>query len=301
MTYAQLLAPDFLLILCGYLVCRYTPLNRAVWQPVEGLVYYLLFPVLLFQSIVKSPIDVGEAAGLVGAGVGTTLCGVALAYSLPHLPWLGRRIDRRDHAAAAQVAFRFNSFIVLALAERLGGAPGLLMLAVLIGVCVPLVNVAAVWPMARGGELGFARELLRNPLIIATATGLAANLLGLRIPPWLEPAVGRIGAASLALGLMAAGAGMQFGLLARGKLLSASVLCIRHLAMPLMAWAFARLLRLDAVQTSVLMAFCGVSTASSCYVLAKRMGHNGAYVAGLVTLSTVLGVASLTFALGVLR
>ena len=100
---AQLLIPDFSLILCGYLVCRYTPLNRAVWQPVESLVYYLLFPVLLFQSIVKSPIDVGEATGLVVAGVGTLLCGVALAYSLPHLPWLGRHIDRRDHAAAAQV------------------------------------------------------------------------------------------------------------------------------------------------------------------------------------------------------
>ena len=299
--YAQLLIPDFSLILCGYLVCRYTPLNRAVWQPVESLVYYLLFPALLFQSIVKSPIDVGEATGLVVAGVGTLLCGVALAYSLPHLPWLGRRIDRRDHAAAAQVAFRFNSYLVLALAERLAGAQGLLMVAVLIGVCVPLVNVAAVWPMARGGQRGFWGELLRNPLIIATATGLVANALGLRIPGWLEPAVGRIGAASLALGLMAAGAGMQFGLLRRGKLLSASVLSIRHVALPLIAWAWVLLLGLDATQAQALMVFCAVSTASSCYVLTARMGYNGAYVAGLVTLSTALGVLSLPFGLGLLR
>ncbi len=39
----------------------------------------------------------------------------------------------------------------------------------------------------------------------------------------------------------------------------------------------------------------------SCYVLAARMGYNGAYVAGLVTLSTLLGLASLPFALGFLR
>lgn len=299
--YALMLLPDFSLILCGYLICRFTPLNRAVWQPVESLVYYLLFPVLLFQSIVKSPIDLGEASGLVAAGVGTMLCGVALAYSLPHLPWLGRRLDRREHAAAAQVAFRFNSFLVLALADRLAGAQGLLMVAVLIGVCVPVANVAAVWPMARGGQRGLAGELLRNPLIIATATGLAANLLGLRIPGVLEPAVSRIGAASLALGLMAAGAGMQFGLLKRGKLLSASVLAIRHLAQPLIAWTLALLLRLDATQSAVLMAFCAVSTASSCYVLAARMGYNGAYVAGLVTLSTLLGLVSLPIALGLPR
>jgi predicted permease len=299
--YAQLLVPDFSLILCGYLLCRFTPLNRSVWQPVESLVYYLLFPVLLFQSIVKSPITVGEASGLIAAGLGTGLCGIALAYSLPHLPWLGRHIDRRDHAASAQVAFRFNSFIVLALAERLAGAQGLLMAAVLIGVCVPLFNVAAVWPMARGGRQGFVRELVRNPLIVATATGLAANLLGFRIPFWMEPTVSRISAASLALGLMAAGAGLQFGLLTRSKLLSTALLAIRHVVQPQIAWGLARLLGLDAAQTAVLMAFCAVSTASTCYVLAARMGHNGAYVAGLVTLSTVLGAVSLPLALGMVR
>ena len=301
MNYAQLLFPDFSLILCGYLICRYTALNRTVWQPVESLVYYLLFPVLLFQSIVKSPIDLNAASGLMAAGLLSGLCGIGLAYALPHLPWLGKHLDARDHAASAQVAFRFNSFIGLALAERVAGSQGLLMIAVLIGVCVPLFNVAAVWPMARQGKHSFARELLRNPLILATATGLAANLLGFRIPGWMEPTVTRIGAASLALGLMAAGAGMQFGLLQRSKLLSLSVLSIRHLLQPLIALGVALLLRLDPVQTTVLLAFSALPTASTCYVLAARMGYNGPYVAGLVTLSTLLGLASLPFALGVLR
>ncbi|MDA8456288.1 AEC family transporter [Acidovorax sp. GBBC 3334] len=301
MNYAQLLFPDFSLILFGYLVCRYTPLNRSVWQPVESLVYYLLFPVLLFQSIVKSPIQVGEASGLIAAGVLTGLSGIALAYLLPRMPGLSGRLDERDHAASAQVAFRFNSFIGLALAERLAGAQGLLLIAVLIGVCVPLFNIAAVWPMARAGRHGFLKELARNPLIIATATGLVANLLGFRIPAWMEPSVNRVGAASIALGLMSAGAGMQLGLLTRSKLLSASVLAIRHLVQPLVAFLMARWFGLDAVQTTVLMAFSALPTASTCYVLAARMGYNGPYVAGLVTLSTVLGVLSLPFALGVLR
>lgn len=301
MNYAQLLLPDFSLILGGYLICRYTALNRTVWQPVESLVYYLLFPVLLFQSIVKSPIDLNAASGLMAAGLISGLCGIGLAYALPHLPWLGKHLDPRDHAASAQVAFRFNSFIGLALAERVAGSQGLLMIAVLIGVCVPLFNVAAVWPMARQGQHSFARELLRNPLILATASGLVANLLGFRIPDWMEPTVHRIGAASLALGLMAAGAGMQFGLLQRSKLLSLSVLSIRHLVQPLIALGVALLLRLDPVQTTVLLAFSALPTASTCYVLAARMGYNGPYVAGLVTLSTLLGLVSLPFALGVLR
>ena len=301
MNFAQLLFPDFSLILCGYLVCRYTPLNRTVWQQVETLVYFVFFPVLLFQSIVKSPLDIGSTSGLIGAGWTVGLTGIVLAYSLPYWPWLGRHVPARDHAASAQVAFRMNSFIGLALAERLAGPQGLLLIAVLIGVCVPLFNVAAVWPMARQGQRGFAGALLRNPLIIGTASGLLANLLGLSIPGWLEPTVSRIGAASLPLGLMAAGAGMQFGALGRAKSMAVVLLTIRHLLLPLAAFGLARLFGLDPVQTTVLLAFSALPTAPSAYVLAARMGYDGAYVAGLVTLSTLLGMVSLPFALGVLR
>jgi predicted permease len=68
-----------------------------------------------------------------------------------------------------------------------------------------------------------------------------------------------------------------------------------------MAYGLAQTFALDHTQTSVLLAFSALPTASSCYVLAARMGYNGAFVAGLVTLSTLLGMASLPFALGVLR
>lgn len=298
MNFLQLLLPDFSLVLCGYLVCRYTALGRTVWEQVESLVYFFLFPVLLFQSIVRSPLDLGATSSLIAAGLVMGLAGIALAYLLPHLPGLKERIAPREHAGAAQVAFRFNSYIGLALAERLAGAQGLLLLAVLIGVCVPLFNVAAVWPMARHAQSGFVRALVRNPLIIATALGLAANFAGLRIPAWLEPSVSRVGGASIPLGLMAAGAGMRLAHLAEQKALTAGLLTIRHLLLPLVAAALAWAFRLDPVQATVLLAFSALPTASSCYVLASRMGYNGPHVAGLVTLSTLLGMASLPFALG---
>jgi len=126
------------------------------------------------------------------------------------------------------------------------------------------------------------------------------NLLGFAIPQWLAPSVNRIGASSIALGLMVAGAGMQFSSLARAKVLTASLLTIRHLLMPLIAWGLARAFGLGTPETLVLLAFSALPTASSCYVLAARMGYDGPFVAGLVTLSTVLGVASLWLALGLL-
>ena len=299
--YAQLLFPDFSLILCGYLVCRYTALNRTVWEQVESLVYFFLFPVLLFHSIARTPLDLQAASHLIMAGFLLGIGSIAMSYVLPKLPFVRQHIDTRLHAASAQVAFRFNSFIALALAERIAGPQALLLIAVLIGVCVPLFNVAAVWPMARHAQRSFARELARNPLILATASGLLANIVGLHIPSWTEPTLQRIGAASLALGLMAAGAGMQFGHLMAAKTLAVALLTIRHLLTPLLAYGLALCFALDSTQTSVLLAFSALPTASSCYVLAARMGYNGAFVAGLVTLSTLLGMLSLPFALGVLR
>ena len=163
-----------------------------------------------------------------------------------------------------------------------------LLIAFILGVAIPAGII-------------YLRELLRNPLIIATVSGLAANLAGLHIPGWMAPTVSRIGNAALVLGLMAAGAGMQWGHLQHTRLLSVLLLGIRHLLLPLLAWAVARLLGLDATQTTVLLAFSALPTASSCYVLAARMGYNGPYVAGLVTLSTLLALASLPFALGLPR
>lgn len=300
MNFFELLFPDFSLIVIGWLVCRYTALGRSVWQQVDGLVYYFLFPVLLFQAIVRKPLDLGATSGLIGGGIALALAGIAMAYLVPHLPWLRRHVDTREHAASAQIAFRFNSYITLAIVERMLGGPGVALVAVLIGFCVPLFNVAAVWPMARHANSHFGAALVRNPLIIATVSGLAANLAGFSIPAWVEPAVSRISEAGIALGLMAAGAGMQFASLGQAKALAVSVLSIKHLGMPLAALGLSRLFQLDTLQTTVLLAFSAMPTAPSSYVLAAKMGYNGPLVGALVTLSHALGAVSLTFALGLL-
>ena len=271
-----------------------------MWQQVEFLVYYLLFPVLLFHSIVKSPLDIQATSSFLLAGIVIGLGAIALSLSMPYWPGFRHNINSKDYAAGAQVGFRFNSFIALALSERLAGAEGLLLISVLIGFCVPMFNIAAVWPMARHSDTGFWRELIRNPLILATTGGLAFNLAGFTVPMWIDPTLSRIGAASLALGLMSAGAGLDMKALNQGKLIAAGVLSIKHFFLPCMAWAMAHYFRLNTLQTNVLLIFSALPTASTCYVLASRMGYNGPYVAALVTVSTLLGMLSLPFALGVL-
>ncbi len=289
------LLPDFLLILTGWVVCRYTALDRPVWDAAERLVYYLLFPVLLFNSIVRSPLQPGQTLSLAGAGLATAACGIALAFSLRLLPW----VDPRLHAAGAQTVFRFNSFIALALAERIGGPQGLAWMALVMALCIPVGNIAAVWSLARHGGHSYSRELLRNPLILATVAGLIANVAGLRLPDAVTTTLQRIGLAALPLGLMAVGAGLHLGGLKASPRLAAALLALRHAALPAVACGIAVALDLSPPQRAILVLFAALPTSSSTYVLAARMGGNGAFVAGIVTLSTLLGMLSIPFWLAV--
>jgi malonate transporter len=297
MSDALLLLPDFALIVTGFLICRHTALNRSVWDGAERLVYFVLFPCLLFTAILRNPLDASTALPLAGCALGVVAAGVALSLGLGR--WPG--VDARLHASGAQTAFRFNSYVALALADRLGGAPAVASMALIVSLVVPVCNVAAVWPLARHGGHGYGRELLRNPLIIATVSGLVCNLAGLRLPDLAMTTLARIGQAALPLGLMAVGAGLQMGALREAPRLAAALLAIKHAVMPALAIPLVILVGLPPLQQSVAVAFAAMPTASSAYVLAVRLGGHGPYVAGLVTVSTLLAMAGLPLALGLWR
>ncbi len=283
-----LLFPDFALIALGFALRNWTALQRDVWAGVERLVYYVLFPALLFSTSSRANYTLAGAAPLIEAGVGSLLVGIALGYAA-----LGLAADRRCAASGAQCAFRFNSYIALAVADGIGGRQAVSLVAVLIAFCVPLSNAAAVWALARHGRRGLLGELMRNPLLLAPVAGLLAHALGLAPPRLLWPVFDRLGGAAIALGLMTVGAGLQLGDLHRQWRLSAWLIAVRHLIVPLTAWALAHALRLPPAQTLVVVLFAAVPTASSAYVLAARMGGDAPYVAGVVSLSTILGAVSL--------
>lgn len=296
MSNTLLLLPDFLLIVLGFVLCHRSVLNRPIWEAAEKLVYYLLFPVLLFNSILKSPLQPTQTLSLAAAAVCTVAAGVVIAFAIGR--WPG--VDARLHASGAQTAFRFNSFIGLALSERLGGPQGLAWMALCIALCVPLCNVAAVWPLARHGGHSYGRELLRNPLILSTVVGLIANLAGLKFPEAVATTLQRIGLAALPLGLMATGAGLHFGRLKSAPGLAAAFMAVRHAVLPALAIGLTAALALPPEQRTIIVLFAALPTASSAYVLAARMGGDGGYVAGLVTLSTLIGMLSVPLWLAVL-
>ena len=100
---------------------------------------------------------------------------------------------------------------------------------------------------------------------------------------------------------MAVGAGLQIGALREAPRLAAALLTIRHALLPLVGVVLALWAGLPPAQQAIVVAFAALPTASSAYVLAARMGGHAGYVAGLVTLSTLIGMAGLPAALMLLR
>lgn len=289
MSVALLILPDFLLIGLGALLRRFPALDASLWVGIERLVYFVLFPALLFRSLATAPLQLQDAAALLGVGVAFTLCGVALsALAQPVL-----RLPANVFAACFQCGFRFNTYVAFALASRLAGDTGLALISLLVGVLVPIVNVAAVGMLARGRGGRPVVEIARNPLVIACTAGIAFNLAVLPIPPLAGRVLELLASAALPLGLLAVGAGLR---LESGTLRPAAVLWwngLKLLVLPALAFAFARMAMLSPLETRIAVLMAAVPTATSAYILAVQMNGTGAPVALLITSGTLLATLTL--------
>jgi predicted permease len=294
-----LLAPDLTLIAIGFALHRSYFRDQAFWPVLEKLTYFVLFPALLFATVSRTPIQAAEAGPTLAAALGAVAAGVVLGY-------LARPVlkpDERQFASGVQCAFRFNSYVFLALSHRLAGEAGLSLAAVIIGIAVPPINVAAVWPLARNAGSGLAKELARNPLLVATMAGLIANLLGVRLPELAENTLLRLGSASLVLGLLSAGAGLRMGAFAerdpavraRTLKLAGWFIAVKLAAMPLVALGLSQLLKLPPVPAQIVVAYAALPTAPAAYILASRMGGDGAFVAMLVSATLIASAFALPF------
>jgi malonate transporter and related proteins len=286
---AFLLLPDFLLILLGFILVRFTHLDKNIWTSAEKLVYYLLFPALLFNAINQTRFDWGGTYTMI------FVAGIAF-FSAMGLSFISKWIFKPTDlswSSGFQTAFRFNSYIAFAAAGRLAGEEGVALMALISGCLVPIANAAAVWSLAKHSESHIFKELIKNPLIIATVLGLISNVLGLRLPDYLALSLSRLGAASIALGLLSVGAGLMWVKSKKDGALVAYWTGIKLLACPAIALFFGKYFDLPQAQLNSVVLFAAMPTATSAYVLANRMGGDGPLVAICISVMTLAAALTL--------
>ncbi len=280
---ALLLSPDFALILLGAGIRRWMHLGDHFWSGVEKLVYFILFPALLINAIVKTRLDLGAALPLLATALAAMVGGMLLGLLAKPVA----RVPELTFASLFQCGYRFNSYIALAVAGMLFGAPGIATMGLIVGAAVPLANLVSVWMLARHGDVGLWREVGRNPLIWGTAAGFLLNLAGFAPPAPVQSFLGRLADASIALGLITVGAALRLEGMPGVRGLSLWLLAVKLLALPLIAAGAGRLLGLDGLNYRVVVLFAALPTASSAYILATRMGGDGRSVAWLISATTL--------------
>jgi malonate transporter and related proteins len=296
------LLPVFLLIVLGAMLKRTLMRLETQWHGLEQLTYYVLLPMLLIQTLVKS--DLGKVPVF---GVGGALFLSAVAMSLLCLalrPVLARfDVDGRAFTSIFQSAIRWQTYVAFAVSHSFYGNDGLALASVAMVAIVPLVNVFSVVVLARyaSPKKQSARTIImtivRNPLIWACAIGLALNLIHAPLPKLWHDVADPLGSSSLPIGLLVTGAGLHLEGLLRPSIGAAAGVVLKLILMPALATTLALWFGVAGSNLVIVAACSAVPASSSAYVLARQMGGDAPLLARIITLQTIFAVITMPIAI----
>ena len=296
-TAIEILLPIFGLILLGYALRWRSFVADSFWAPAGKLAYFLLLPALLINTLATAPLrdlQIGSLAAVLALGL-LSVAGILLVLR----PRIGA--DGRAFSSVFQGAIRHNTYVGLATVAVVASATGTAYAAVALPVMVILVNLLSVGVLVRYAaavRVGWAavlRAIATNPLILACVLGVLLNLSGIGLPAIPGRMVAALGQASLPLGLLLVGAGLDLRSLHRRPQLMAVASAAKLMLLPAIVYGLALLLHLEGTGAMVAVIFAALPTAPSAYILAEQMGGDAPLMAAILTLETLLAIATLPF------
>jgi len=292
------LLPVFLLIVLGFVLKRSLMRLDTQWHGLERLTYYVLFPTLLIQTLVKA-----ELSDVPVAGVGGALLLSALVMSLLCLalrPLLSRwNIDGPAFTSIFQGATRWQTFVALAVSGNLFGNTGLALASVAMVAIIPLVNVFSVSVLAQYASpekqsiRAIVMTVAQNPLIWACVIGIVVNVTHLPLPKVWHDVAEALGRSSLGIGLLVTGAGLHLEGPFRPSLAASIAVFLKLVLMPVLGIALALWFGISGSSLAIVAVCSAVPCASSAYVLARQMGGDAPLLAQIITLQTILAAITM--------
>lgn len=294
--------PIFLLMLLGYLLCRWRVGSKALFDGINKLIFYAFLPVLLFYNIYKTDLKTVFDGKVILFCVLGILCVFLVGYGIV---CVCTKVPAR-RGVMLQGLFRSNvAFLGIPLVGAVCGADALGAASVTVAVTVPLVNVLAVICLERFrcGKPKFTAlvwGILKNPLLIGCVLGLVCLWSGLRLPAVLETVTAEVAGMATPLAMIALGAGFSFGgMRGRGKEVLITV-AAKLLVIPLLAVVTAVLLGFRGVGLVCILCTFGTPVAVASYSMAQQMGGDEKLASQIVVLSSAFCSLTLFFFIWVL-
>ncbi len=207
----QIVAPVFAIIAAGFAALRLGYLEASALAGLSAFVLRVALPALVFHALAGAPVgETMDARYLAGYCAGS-LAMFALGY-------LWARRDGHDAAIGAMQGLGMSvsnsgsvGYPIAALVIGVGAAPVLAQTMIVENlILLPIGLTIAEMAGARGGSLtavltGIGRTLIRNPLLIAIAAGIAVAASGLTLPFVAARPVALLGTAAVPLALFVVG------------------------------------------------------------------------------------------------
>jgi len=290
-----LISPVFILIILGNLLRRIGVPELSFWHVSDKLIYWVLIPALLFHHVSQITLSSTMLANyavviLSGLFVVTTLsfiAGKVFGYT-PQI-W----------TSVMQGAARHNAFIALAIAGSLFGDEGLALGAIFMVILIPVTNIFIVSAMAstlnqdtdnnsRPSIFDVLFELIKNPFILAIATGLIISFVDADRISIIHKTTGLLGSAALPIMLLSIGANIKIREISSTitPIIIANVL--KLLIFPIVVFFVAKSMNLSLFETTIAVIFAAVPTAASSYSLAKQFGGETQLMTSIITIQVAL-------------
>jgi malonate transporter and related proteins len=295
------LAPVFILIALGWVLRTRGFPGDDFWPAAERLVYFVLFPALLFLTTAAADLDALALLPLAGALIAAIGATVALTMALR--PWL--KVGDAAFTSVLQGGIRCNTYVGLAAGSALFGELGLTIMGLVVFVVVTTVNVVSVVALTHygpraAGPRDVVASVVRNPLIVACVLGFCGNALGIELPAVAYETLDVLARASLTLGLLCVGAGLELAHLGRARRAALVTSALKLLVLPAATALACRLFGIDPLSAAAAVLFTAAPISASSYVLARQLGGDATMIAGLITITTIAAVATMPLVLAVL-
>lgn len=271
--------------------------TRAQIQPISRLAFYVLIPSLVFNSLSRLEWQgAGAQQMVVFALLSMTVQGV--------LAWLVARALRLQPPLS-------NSFLLVAMFTNCGnfglplnlfafGQAGMDRALVFFVVNALLVNSVGVYIASRGraGVRKALLNVLRTPLLWAGLAGFLVNLCGLALPEPVAKAVELAGQGAVPVMLLILGMQLARISLNESRRAIAVATTLKLAVAPLLAIGLAAILGMQGLARQVGIMEASMPTAVTATILATEFDTAPRFAAGVVFVSTLLSLVSLTLLLG---
>lgn len=291
------IAPIFALIVLGNLLRRGGIPNVEFWNLNDKLVYWVLMPALLFYKTSTINFTMELVGSLATVVLGALFA--AIVYSIVTTRQL--QISGAASSSILQGASRHNTFIALAIAERMYGGAGLELAALITAFLIPMTNISVTSLMVtmlnrpEGGSIFgvILRDLARNPLLLSVTMGVGYNLSGFGEIPVIHETSRILGGAALPIVLMCVGANIRWQAISTGVLPIFIASIGKLIIYPLVIIILSQLVGLSETETIVALLFGAAPTASASYTLARQMGGDAPLMAAIIAIQTALSFFTL--------